>query len=368
MKGFKFLKVNNKFRWESNFMVLEFLSPSIQGFEEYTKLKEEDIMYYYYTVKIYKKIEVYSNKDGEDEPTVKLKLVSERSAYDFPAIRQLKEILKYQLEDNTIFNSQKLEYSSGNIRHSKVMSTEGFACDDFYEITKTVNSEGEDDRYIVYCGTTFNTQGDLNSSGIRTPYVNREDIEELYKCVCDFIQYSLDENNKQVGNYMLSFDIKDSKIYEYEVIGKGINKNKIESIYAMGDLVSIKTVVDNKEYDYDNVIISEIKNKNITLNDGDILKGECIVYMNSNPTEKMLKYKEDIIAKDFFSILSEEEINEFKNCNTDQLLKKYKMAIIDRTWLCRDEHEFDIDYHSGNRIDSVIPIVKNIINMIKQNI
>lgn len=366
MNGFKFKKVKGKFRWESDFMVIEFSDPSIQGFSDYINLKrEEEIMYYYYTVKIFKKIIEWDDNDNE---VTKWKLVSKRSTSDFPTILELKWILDYQLKDNTIINGQKIEYNSGAIKYSKVMATEGFACDDFYEITKSVNSEGKDDRYIVYCGTTFDTQGDLNSSGIRTPYVCKKDIEELFKCVTGFIQYSLDEHNKQVDKYNISFDIKDGKIYEYVVDDNIVNKNKIESIFAIGDTVGIKTVIDNKEYDYDNITISEIKNKDIELSNGDIINGQYIVYMNNNPTDEMLRYKENNIAKEFANILSEQEIEEFKNCNIDELLEKYKMAIIDRTWMCREEHEFAIDYNQGNMIGVVTPIVKNIINIIKTNL
>lgn len=366
MNGFKFKKVNNKFLWESNFMVLEFSNPSIQGFSDYINLtSEKEIMYYYYTVKIFKKIIHLDDKDNE---VSKCKLVSERSVSDFPTVLQLKEILDCQLKDNTIIDGQKIEYSSGNTRYSKVMATEGFICDDFYEITKNVNSEGKDDRYIFYCGTTFDSQGDLNSSGIRTPYVYKKDIEELFECVYDFIQYSLDNHNKQISNCNSSFDIKNGKIYEYAVDDNSVNKNKIESIFVIGDTVGIKTVTDNKEYNYDEVMISKIDTKNIELNNGDIINGEYIVYMHNTPTDEMLRYKENDIAQEFVNILSEEEIKEFKTWNVNKLLEKYKMSIIDRTWMCREEHEFVIDDTKGDSIGIVTPIVKNVINIIKTNL
>ena len=58
MSGFKFYKTNkNKFRWEDDSMRLEFSNPSIQPYNEYLKIKDnKDIMYYYYDVKIFKKI------------------------------------------------------------------------------------------------------------------------------------------------------------------------------------------------------------------------------------------------------------------------------------------------------------------------
>ena len=364
MNRFKFNKVRNKFRWESDCMVLEFSNPSVQGFSDYIQLQnEKEIMYYYYTVKIFKKIVQW---DDDDNEIVKLKLVADRWTHDFPTILQLKWILNYQLNDNTKIDGQKHEYQSGNIRYSKTMATEGFACEDFYEITKNVNSEGIDDEYIVYCGTTFDLQGDLNSSGIRTPYVCKEDIEELLKCVSSFIQYSLEVHNKEAKLWQHCYEIKNNKIYEYNSDNGKINKNKIESIYIIGDILNITTVVDNTENEYDKVVISKIEGDNIILESGSIINSNSIVYVSDEVAKEKLKYKEDKIAEDFLSILSDVEVEEFKNCDTYDLLEKYNRAIIGRTWMCRDEHEFSsMDSNSGDKISLVTSIVKDVINTIK---
>jgi hypothetical protein len=366
MDNFKFERVANKFRWESNFMVLEFSKPSIQGFSDYINLtSEKEIMYYYYTINIFKK--VVTGWDDKDNEIIKWKLASKRSTHDFPSITQLKWILEYQLKDNTIIDGQKHEYQSGDIRYSKTISTEGFGCDDFYEITKSIDSNGNKERYTVYCGTSFDLQGDLNSSGIRTPYVYRKDIEELLKCVSSFVQYSLDKHNKQNTICKDSYDLKNNKIYEYNSDNEIIDKNKIESIYAIGDIVSIKTVINNQEEDYGNVTIYNIENDNICLNNGVIISFHSVVYMCNEPTSEMLKYNENQIANEFLSVLSEEEKKEFKNHDVDKLLEKYKSAIIGRTWMCREEHEFNIDYDNGSRIDVVTPIVRRVIELIKLN-
>lgn len=361
MNNFKFNKVDNKFRWESNFMALEFSKPSIQGHSEFAHLEsEEDIMYYYYTVKIFKKVTEWT---GNDEEIIKWKLVGKRGTHDFPCILDLKWLVEHQLNDDTRIDGQKIEYRNGEVNYSKTMSTGGFACDDFYEISKRVDSEGNDERYVVYCGTTYDIQGDLNSAGIRTPYVYKEDIEELFKCVSSFIQYSIEENNKAVDAWADNYKIKNNKIYEYSD-----DKAKIESIYSVGDRVYMATVTDNKQKDYDEVKILKIEDKSITLEDG-IIINECnIAYMHSNPTEEMLKYNEIEIAQDFLNILSNEEKEEFKSSNIEEVLNKYKMAIIDRTSMCRDEHNFDIDYNTGDNINAVEPIVRNVINIIKSKL
>ena len=109
---FNFHKTDdNRFRWESNFMALEYSEPSIQAFNEYEKVKDiEDFMYYYYTVKIFKKVEEY--EDDNDKPVIKEGLVSERHTYDFPCIDELKWILEEILKTDPRKNGQVLESKS----------------------------------------------------------------------------------------------------------------------------------------------------------------------------------------------------------------------------------------------------------------
>ena len=72
------------------------------------------------------------------------------------------------------------------------------------------------------------------------------------------------------------------------------------------------------------------------------------ILLNNEPTNEMLKYKEPDIAQEFLNILTEEEKEEFRIYSIDKLLMKYKMTIIDRTWMYREEHKFNIDYNNGN--------------------
>ena len=367
MKNFEFKQVDGAFRWESDFLALEFSSPMIQGFSDFINLtSEKEIMYYYYTVKIFKKT---SSWDDDDNEVIEQVLVSERSTHDFPSITQLKWLLEFQLNDNPIKNGQKIEYQNGSVRYSKVMATSGFACDDFYEITKSVSASGEDEKYIVYCGTTFDSQGDLNSTGLRTPYVNRGDLEELLACVTNFIQYSFEVHNKDMQLMANCIEVKNRKIYEYRAVGDTVDKNIIESIYAVGDIVDIHTVVDNQEKEYSSAVITKIEGDEVVLNAEQIIQGSSIAYMSNEPTKEMLTYKELEIANEFIGILSDEERKEFQQESAQHLLKKYRMAIIDRTSMCRDEHAFDdMNYRTGDNVKAVTPIVENVIGIMKEKL
>lgn len=364
MHNFKCKQADNAFRWESDFLALEFSHPSIQGFSDFIKLtSEKEILYYYYTVKIFKKVSAW---DDEDNEVSKWELISERSTHDFPTIVQLKWLLGFQLNDNPIIDGQKTTYANGTVRYAKTTATDGFACDDFYEITKSVDEKGFDERYIMYCGTTFDAQGDLNSVGIRTPYVTRTDMEELLSCVTGFIHHSLEIHNKEVRLYAASYEVKENKFYEYGIIDGLLDENTIESIYAVGDQLNIITVVDNHQQEYNEVIITKIEGDHVWLHTNEIIQGKSVVFISNKPTKDMLVYKEQAIAKDFMNVLSHDEKEEFQQASVENLFEKYRMAIIDRTWMCRTEHKFNIDYDSGDTVKAVSPIVKEVIRLIKE--
>lgn len=364
MSNFKFKRTRNRFRWESDFMVLEYSNPSIQGFNDCEELDNSNqIMYYYYTVKLYKKFESWDKYENE---IIDWELVSKRGTHDFPCITELEYILKLQLEDDTKIDGQKIEYRDGDIDYRKTMSTGGFACDDFYEITKIIRESKDRERYIVYAGTTYDCQGDKNSMGIRTPYVERKDIEELLKCVQEFIKYSLIEHNENNKKYRDLFIVKDNKIYEYE---HG-DLNKLERIHTIDDNFNgITIVVNNKEERYYSPKIIEINDKNIKLNNGEIIDLDSIVYIANYSWENgRVCYKEEHITDDFINILSNDELEEFKNDKISKLFKKYGDAIINRSAMCRDEHGFDINHNSGYPREEIKPIVIDIIKRIKDKL
>ena len=144
----------------------------------------EDVMYFYYDVRI----------DKKDYNSGLYKQVCKRTTSDFPCIDELKFILEYQLNNEVNKNnSQRIEYKSGNIEYRYTIQSEGFGCDDFYELTRIDgNNCGRYTRYILYVGTTYDNNGDLNSVGIRNSYVDENDLRELLNCVNKFIKYALE--------------------------------------------------------------------------------------------------------------------------------------------------------------------------------
>ena len=349
--NFKFIKTeDNRFRWKSNFMVLEYSEPSIQAFQDYLPVKDfNDIMYYYYTVKIFKK----NNKSKEI-------LVSERYVYDFPCITQLKWIIEHQLNNNPTINGQKIEYESGDIIYREIFESEGFACEDFYSISKSTDENNKNEKYSIYIGTTYNNNGDLTSNGIRTPYINRNDLKELLKCVDSFIQYSIDKNNNSLKELEDCFKIKGNKLYKYD-------EGNLETIYCIGDFIEDITYIDNNKQceDYD-LIISDIRDDKVFFKGGLCLFTKDIRYLYLKVPEYKLNYNEQQCAEDFISILNTDEKHEFISNDVNELLLKYKNAIVNRTNMCIDnKRNYMTKYEKNMGIVSITPVVKTVINNIK---
>lgn len=350
--NFKFIKTeDNRFRWESNFMILEYSEPSIQAFQEYLPVKDfKDIMYYYYTVKIFKKI------DNSKEI-----LVSERDVYDFPCIDELKWIIEHQLNNNPTINGQKIEYQSGDVRYKETFESEGFACEDFYSISKSTDENNKNERYSIYIGTTYDDNGDLTSNGIRTPHINRIDLKELLKCVDSFIQYSIDKNNNELEKLNDKFIIKDDKLYEYDY------ENNLDNIYVIGEFIKNITFIDNnKQCEEVDLIISDLRRDKVFFKGGLCLFTKDIRYMYSKVQDNKLTYNEQQCAEDFTSILNTDEKHEFISNDVNELLLKYKNAIVNRTKMCIDKNRnYMTKYEKNMGIDGIIPVVETVINNIK---
>lgn len=385
---FKFIKEKDKYTWQNEDIKLSFENPSIQTQNECALISSTDeIMYYYYSVKIYKKITV-DYDEATDEPIRKWRLVANRDTYDFPSIFQLKWIIDEILKLNPTINGQKNTYRNGDIRFSFTYETEGFGCDDFYSITKDVTDKNTDERYTVYMGVTFDTQGDLNSAGIRTPYVKRKDIVELSKTVEGFLKYTVDSYNDSIyeGNALSRerYYIEDKKLYEYKLVYKEkknyVDKSKIESIYIIGDECwGINMLIDDG-IKYETIEVD--RGKIIDITDSEIIiekqrpKYEIIhIHINQlisiydEISDEKVRFNVEEVTKDFFDILNEKEKEEFKNVDTKTLFNKYSEAIIGRTAMCRSEHPFpriipmeETDSHIKNAQE----IVKIVINNIKK--
>ena len=135
----------------------------------------------------------------------------------------------------------------------------------------------------------------------------------------------------------------------------------IKSVLTISDILNDVTVIEgdinSKNYRsacYNNCKIVDIKDDSIVVEGGFkeyARAGDCehleehveiaintIAYIFQDMPKERLVFDEDEIMNDFISILSDFEIEEFKTADVELLFEKWKSAMIDRTWMCRDEH------------------------------
>ena len=350
---YKFKRKDNKFVWEGDSMILEYSNPSIQAFTNYSNINSiNDIMYYYYTVKLYKK---YENKKINE-----IELVSEKRTGDFPCIDQLEsilnDVLNIELNNNT---SQKIKYKNGNCEYVYITNTDGFGCDDFYRIEK--RKYNDNIFYNLYIGCAIDDMIDMDSVGINIFNLKEEDIIELQKCVKEFIKYSIEEYNKELKRDKY-YRIIHNSIYEYDIHGKLTNIIKKEDF---ADVIYLK---DNRELEYINVLIEDIGDNFVVIN-GSTMDIYNIPDIFRVVQEDRLKYNEIEIAKDLINVLDDFMLNDFKELDKEMLFDEYCELIINRTWMCRDEHKYIENYEINKGLphaERMKEVVMVVIDKIKQ--
>ena len=396
---FKFYKDGDSFIWENHDLKLVFSNSSFQAHDDFGYTKSiKDIMYLYYNVAIYKDKISY---DFDDEECHSWEKLTEQSVYDFPTIEQLQFILNKMLNEEikeedcrkiTYYMPSKEGYiPSGSVGYEFTMESEGFVTEDYYKITRVLkkDKEGkiEDIDYSLFVGTNFGSNPTA-SVGVNYTKLTEKDLKALYKCVNRFIENAIEEHNKHLfethKEAIESFSLRSGMLFE-------INNDKILNIYEVGQICDIYMAdndITNKDMhsiEYHNVKIEEIKNDSIIVSGGYKQKEyeienyegkeeipfsrmlDVFSYISENVnTEHRLKFSEEEIISDFYSILDDEAKKEFANKDIDFLFRKWVDAICDRSWMCREEHNFKEYVKDEGNHENVLFIIKNIVHKLKE--
>lgn len=172
-----------------------------------------------------------------------------------------------------------------------------------------------------------------------------------------FIQMSIDLHNKKeeqrLDKAKRAFSCKDSKLYE-------MHDNAIESIYQKGDKVDLQILNNDTDgtlvYEtFQDVTIMDVLADAIAVGGGTRqirhnikaleevveipLAALVYIWLDLSDSPK-LHYNVDQCLADFLPLLSDEERQEFATKDESYLVQKWQNAVIDRTWMCRGEHEF----------------------------
>ena len=373
----KYERTENIFSFESENLKVEFSEPRIQAHDEYGACtKEEDILYYYYNVS------VQSKKDNG-----KWKILFTVNTYDFPEILTFKAMLEAMLNEVKIEDYQRADCGEGHIWYTYYLDSCPL-CEDYYSISNSILKEGKDvekDSYTITVGKAM----DYSCSEIQSVNfgnLTKTDVENIYECVKDFVQYSIDEthriNTERNKQGLNAFKIKDGKLYE-------MSKDGIEilAVYVPGDTIDevkiLKGDINSKEFKSisihkfkidalteDAIVISsgyeDLRGDYRRINETEEIKLNVLLDLFDDVPEDKLKFGEEEIANDFISILSEQEKEEFKIKSENLLFQRWNQAILNRTWMCREEHNLPKRVENNGQHENVYASIKVIIENMKK--
>lgn len=351
-----------KSTWIYDDVKVEFSEPSIQAGESVVHAETaKDILYYYYSMTVYRR---------NDKKKWKKEFIS--YACDFQALLcvngMAEELLKDDFDGGT-WQKTQIPDSDGIIWYKKSIDTAGIINEDIYRLARTVRIDedekldwftvdvgsGNDPRFAPYTGGAAFVSFDM---------LKREDFMAFVNTVKDFIDKSIKAfNQEQDKNIQLEAGarvVKNGKLYEYKDRIEGIARcNKLESVYIPGDSLDfkIKTKKDDKDIfvDFHNCRLVSVEDGFITVTDGyktvhqkpESLEGqqvripvETIMYSNAIEPSTKLRFSKKQCMDDFYAIMSDEEKAEFAETPIDALVEKWFGAVVDRTWIFRDEHGF----------------------------
>lgn len=361
--AFKYKREKDLFSWEDEFFKLEYSDPHIETFNGEVEISSEKaFMYYYYTLKVFKK-----SRNG------RWKKITEVETFDFPGITSLRENILTLLDLDITIDGQKCYYKDGSIMYSYKADNLGFACEDYYELTKEMNSRIKKEIYSIFVGTCISVEADINFEGVKISNIYEPDLKELIDCINAFLDYSIKSYNDSMKEYV-NLEINSKKVVAHKLYTYKIEDNKItdmiDYIYCIGDFLDVDYLEsENKEVKKNNI---EGKVVQITKDSIEIesLRGEkktldtdSLLFISSNVGEEKLKYKEEDIFKEFKSLMTSFDKNFFKNNSEEEIFRVYSDAIAGRSWMYRDEHEFPKT--KKDERENVEEVIKSVITKLK---
>jgi hypothetical protein len=283
------------------------------------------------------------------------------AVHDFPALCELHNALVDFLAKGAIF------------------STRNRFMEDFYELSSYDSFDDNTYYNLIIGGKIYNECNHMIQSS-EILGLTHSDIEAFYECVDAFIKdamlnYSRVENRRYQFN-MGNKTIKDGKLYVIE--HECYDEDTLENIYCAGDrwesidcYVEVNGQIVQKIFRDIAIDYFDDIHMTVIATDGRVFDLTKIAFIsNEEPTNK-LTYNAEEIADDFFMILSDDEKEEFRTKSIDDLFYKYCWTIINRTWMCRTEHNFTNHYpelvhveDDGNH-SRVFKVVKWVIKMLK---
>lgn len=379
----------NKAGFYSDAFKVEFSDSYIQGWDEDAYCKNQnDILYYYYFLNVFRK----------DESSEKWKKFFNVYIHDFPAILNFKELLEYFINDKIEVDRYQKDVVENRTYYSYCTDRHSSFAEDFYTISHSFCIDEENER----CQDFY----DIDVGGWNPPYygsvmnvrftsLDKEDLKTIYNTIVSFINISIKKHNelivKRNKTSLNSWLVTEGKLYQTKKDSMEI----MEAVYCVGDKIeeAIVLVGDINSQDFhatvfNDFVIDEVTKDYIVISTGfeasrrsrdtREINSEEKIYLNTllaiydEVSEEKLNYGEEEIKEDFINILSENEKKEFIEKDIDFLCEKYEDVILNRTWMCRSEHNLpqrvkDLGNHE-NVYESIKIIIENIKKELSDNV
>ena len=325
------------FEWSNDTIKLIFREPVITAINEGLPVESiNDIMYFYYDIEIH-----ILNCGNWDIKTMQ--------SFDFPGIFQLQDILSnldpesqrcnFECQENIISDDESIF-----VRTERTDSLR----DDMYEIVISLNSKTDYETCNLFVG--FHHQNKSVCDGFYFHDLTIDDFISLKETVDSFIKYAISMKNivTAKSNYIMRSSLVKigDNLYQYmqnySTVNPELDPKKIEAIYAVGDVVNVDYI--NSECSKcENVegVLNKIENDSICV-DGIEYKFDDIVALNNSVPDEILKYNISQAKKDFMDIMGNYEKIMFMSMPKEILFNLYSEAIVNRTWMCREEHNFPL--------------------------
>lgn len=321
--NFRYIKKNGNFICQNDKYKIEFSKPILVGKNKFSSIKTiQDIETCSYILRIFKSLK-----------NEKWKLINNKQINGF-GIFDLKELIYTMIHKKKI-GCQKVQIEE-NTSYLYVLNNIESVSDDFYEISKFWNSNGEI-LFSFYIGIYTD---DFDTDGIYLRNLNYEDLLIWKKCINDFISYAIMIQNQKIRTYnkfhTKCYQFKEGRIYYLDIN----NPNKIKDIYVENedtfDILEIE-FTDKETFSekfYNEVIIEKITNKYLLLDNGIKIKSgriQSIKRYYPSLEDERFKYGVNGVANDFIYALSIEDRNDFSTLSEDDLFEKYGEVILNRT-------------------------------------
>lgn len=356
MAKFKFVRKKNKFIWTNDYVRVIFSEPQITPTSTKVLHTENEIMYYYYNVKVQKRRSHTDKQKWYDILKVR--------TWESPFILEIKDMLNSILNDSMEDDCQIYRNKDNSVRcKQKVYRCDSLFYDDYYSIERVKwVSEDYEDNYTIEIGKATELE-DITATTIVIPNINKSEIEDFLLCIERFVQYSLDDFNSNLKNDFEKESINKQVLGNLLITFDDVVEPSV-SVYCINDIVDIHYWKQDVLHEEHNKTLSYIYIGDIELEGkDDPICEKDIYYITTDVSDEKLHYKEDEIVSDFVkTVLSQSDVllDYFKTHTVKEIVKKYPRIICNRYWMYRNEHGF--------KLEDVPKIEKQIIKQIKKQL